>query len=589
MSKLILPAATALFLLLFYLGLPDLISARISFPSTQSENEFNRSGKNTIDRKDLILIFCITIFFGFVDFYGLGNKTSVESFYNLGGKSAVFTFDKPSVPVETDFFTGVGYGEYTFSYSENGIDYTAAFSFTQNAGDVLRWVRYDLSVSAPVLAVRIEGTGDAWLGETAFFDDNGIIIHTTCSIPELTDEQKYICRTYDFMNSSYFDEIYHARTAWEHLHNVYPYEISHPPLGKLIISVGILLFGMTPFGWRFSGTLFGVLMLPVMYIFIKKLFGSRRCAVCASVVFATDFMHYVQTRIATIDTYAVFFILLMYLFMYLFISEGNLSALALSGLFFGFGAASKWTCLYAGSGLAVIWTVYWIINRKKGFQAFLKNSIFCIFFFVALPCLIYYLSYLPYAWSRGIRGFFNREVLDILLANQNYMFSYHSKLVAEHPYSSVWYQWVLNIRPILYYLQYYDDGTRSSFGAFLNPSLCWGGLLALFVLFFRAFALREKVALFILTGYFAQLVPWMFVSRLTFEYHYFPCSVFLVLALAYVFRLMENETKRGKAYPLAFAALSGALFILFYPALSGIRVDSRLASQLLGWLPTWPF
>ena len=169
------------------------------------------------------------------------------------------------------------------------------------------------------------------------------------------------------------------------------------------------------------------------------------------------------------------------------------------------------------------------------------------------------------------------------------MFSYHSKLVAEHPYSSVWYQWVLNIRPILYYLQYYDDGTRSSFGAFLNPSLCWGGLLALFVLFFRAFALREKVALFILTGYFAQLVPWMFVSRLTFEYHYFPCSVFLVLALAYVFRLMENETKRGKAYPLAFAALSGALFILFYPALSGIRVDSRLASQLLGWLPTWPF
>ena len=54
-------------------------------------------------------------------------------------------------------------------------------------------------------------------------------------------------------------------------------------------------------------------------------------------------------------------------------------------------------------------------------------------------------------------------------------------------------------------------------------------------------------------------------------------------------RLMENETKRGKAYPLAFAALSGALFILFYPALSGIRVDSRLASQLLGWLPTWPF
>ncbi len=34
------------------------------------------------------------------------------------------------------------------------------------------------------------------------------------------------------MNSSYFDEIYHARTALEHIENVYPYEITHPPLGK---------------------------------------------------------------------------------------------------------------------------------------------------------------------------------------------------------------------------------------------------------------------------------------------------------------------------------------------------------------------
>ena len=142
---------------------------------------------------------------------------------------------------------------------------------------------------------------------------------------------------------------------------------------------------------------------------------------------------------------------------------------------------------------------------------------------------------------------------------------------------------------IFYYLHYFDDQTRSSFGAFLNPALCWGGLLALFALIFRAAKLREKEALFILAGYFAQLVPWMFVTRLTFEYHYFPSSVFLVLALAYVFRLIENETEHGKAYPVAFAALSGALFVLFYPVLSGLRVESRLASQLLQWLPTWPF
>ena len=91
-----------------------------------------------------------------------------------------------------------------------------------------------------------------------------------------------------------------------------PYENTHPTLGKLIISVGIRIFGMNPFGWRFMGTLFGVLMLPALYHFLKRLFGSTFLCTAGTVLFAFDFMHYVQTRIATIDTYAVFFIILMY-------------------------------------------------------------------------------------------------------------------------------------------------------------------------------------------------------------------------------------------------------------------------------------
>ena len=63
----------------------------------------------------------------------------------------------------------------------------------------------------------------------------------------------------------------------------------------------------------FMGTLFGVLMLPILYDFIKRLSGSTRISICGTVIFAFDFMHFVQTRIATIDTYSVFFILLMYL------------------------------------------------------------------------------------------------------------------------------------------------------------------------------------------------------------------------------------------------------------------------------------
>ena len=90
---------------------------------------------------------------------------------------------------------------------------------------------------------------------------------------------------------------------------------------------------------------------------------------CGSALFAFEFMHFTQTRIATIDTYGVFFTLVSFLFMWRWISEpyekrlrstwGNL---ALSGLFFGIGCACKWTVLYTGVGLAVLWLLRVIVK-----------------------------------------------------------------------------------------------------------------------------------------------------------------------------------------------------------------------------------
>ncbi len=582
MSRYILPVTTAILLLLFFVGLPDLKEA----PVLPFEGMRRRK---RIDRLDVIFMAVITLVFGIVDFTHLGSRSAPETFVRPVDESAVITFEEPCIPAEIDFYTGVGYGEFAFELTADGENYFTAASFLLDAGDVLRWQKLSAANTGEVTGGRIAGTGTAYLGEAAFFDGNGNRIAFRSSVPEICDEQDTVCREYSFLNSSYFDEIYHARTAWEHLNNVAPYEISHPPLGKIIIGIGISLFGMNPFGWRFSGTLFGVLMLPAMYVFLKKLFGSRQAAACGTVVFATDFMHFVQTRIATIDTYAVFFILLMYLGMAVFLMTDSLKALALTGISFGLGCACKWTCVYAGAGLAVLWAGYWIGHRKRGFPAFVKNCLFCVGFFVVMPCLIYYLAYIPYGRAAGIKGVFNREYLDIVLSNQTYMFTYHAGLVAEHPYSSRWYQWLLDIRPILYYLQYFDDGSRSSFGAFLNPVLCWGGLLALAVCLYRAIFRLDRTAMFILIGYLAQLLPWVLVTRLTFAYHYFPCCVFLVLAIGYVFRLMEDGTPHCRVYLWGFAGLSAAVFVLFFPALTGLRVDNAAATQLMGWLPTWPF
>ncbi len=581
LSRYALPAACFLLLVLFFLMLPDL--RKCSLGDRQPKNR-------SLTRQDALIMAAITLVYAVTAFTGLGNTASPQTFVNMENREAELELDLDGGTVShLMIFTGVGIGGYEITYTTDGEDSYDLAWFDQSHAENLKWQDVDLAYYLTGGVIRISGAGNVWLGEVVALTEDNRTVALQSEETALCDEQDLVPEKQNFLNSSYFDEIYHARTAWEHLNRVYPYEITHPPLGKLIISLGISLFGMTPFGWRFSGTLFGVLMLPVLYVFAKKLFGGRWTPAACTVLMATDFMHFVQTRIATIDVYAVFFILLMYLFMYLFVSGEGKKYLALSGIAFGLGAASKWTCFYAGAGLAVIWALWVISEVRKGtldFRGFLKNCGFCVIFFVLIPVLIYDLSYLPYGLATGKTNPFSRDYIKMVLDNQDYMFSYHSQLVATHPYSSEWYKWLLDIRPILYYLEYFSDGTHSSFGAFVNPVLCWGGLLSLFVLCYLAIARHDRPSGFILLGYLAQLLPWVLVPRLTFAYHYFPCTVFLALALGRCFDLMVRNVRQGKRCVALFALLSLAVFILFYPCLEGIPVRSGI---LRSWLPTWPF
>ena len=577
-SKYFLPAACFLLITVFFMLLPDLRRCELG------------GGERRMERMDWLVMAGITLAYAATAFFGLGNTASPQSFVPMENETVQLSLDENAgEAARLMVFSGVGIGSYSIDYT--GADGKALHlaDMEQSHAEVLKW--HEVVLESPVTGgtLRISGRGGVWLGEVVALTGDGRRIPLRSDTAELVDEQALCPDRQTFLNSSYFDEIYHARTAWEQLHGVYPYEITHPPLGKTIIGLGIRLFGMTPFGWRFSGTLFGVLMLPLLYVFAKKLFGGNMAPAASTILMATDFMHFVQTRIATIDTYAVFFILLMYLFMYLFVTEGRLRDLALCGISFGLGAASKWTCFYAGAGLALIWAI-WVIREARAerldFTEFVENALFCVVFFVLVPCLIYCLSYIPYGIARGTTKLFSRDYLNIVLENQRYMFNYHSQLVATHPYSSHWYQWLLDIRPILYYLDYLPDGRVVSFGAFVNPVLCWGGLLALFVLAYLSAARRDRVSAFILLGYLAQLLPWVLVPRLTFAYHYFPCTLFLALALGRCFDVMERGCAKGKLAVGGFAGLSLAVFVLFFPVLAGLPVGRGI---LRSWLPTWPF
>lgn len=556
-------------------------------------------------RRGGIGIAVLTAVYAVAAFTGLGSANAPQRFCTLeAGESAVLALDGAHGIDTVWYYTGLYTGEYTLAYSDDGITYIAAGTMPQGYADLFKWLQPQPADAAPASAayVRITASAHLELGELALYDPQGKRI-AVCEITgpasaaALCDEPDTVPASSTYFNSSYFDEIYHARTAYEHLRGVYPYEVSHPPLGKEILSLGIRLFGMTPFGWRCMGALFGVAMLPLMWDLLRRMFRDDRVALCGTALLACDFMHLTQTRIATIDSFATLFILLMYLFLYRYFTEGRLRHLAACGVAFGVGAATKWTCLYAGAGLGVLWALHWVFqgvqahrdgDGRRYVRRLVSNIGFCLVFFVLVPGMIYYASYYPYGAARGLHGagmYFTREYAAIVLENQRFMFTYHAGLVATHPYSSRWWQWLLDLRPILYYLSY-GDGTVSTIGAFVNPLLCWGGLLALPVLAYRAVR-HDRTALFLLVGYLAQVLPWVFISRLTFEYHYFAATLFLVLALGYVFDRLRQRGSFGIVY--VFTAASGALFALFYPVLTGVTISRSYAWNVLKWLPDWPF
>lgn len=429
--------------------------------------------------------------------------------------------------------------------------------------------------------------------------------------PELFDEQDlYAERSY--MNGTYFDEIYHARTAYEYIKGRYSYENTHPPLGKAIMSIGMLIFGVCPFGWRIMGVLFGIAMLPFIYLFARRFFKEIWIAGIVTTLFAFDFMHFTQTRIATIDVFVTFFIIAMYYFMYRYVTMSFYDQklwktwipLGLSGICMGLGAASKWTGIYAGAGLGVIFFMnlyrrfreyQWAKDNIKGstqgiehkdvvdkFPKYtLKTIVFCVVFFIVIPVIIYVLSYLPFSDGTGT------GLIAQVLRNQKTMFSYHSNLVSTHPYSSTWYQWPVIYRPIYYYQRTISTTVSEAISAFGNPLVWWAGIPAFIYMLYLVVKKKDNKALFLVIAYLAQYLPWVAVTRTTYIYHYFTSIPFVTMMIGYSMFKLAEQKKGWKYAAVVYTAAAVGLFAAFYPVLSGHPIEKQFVYDWLKWFDSW--
>lgn len=528
----------------------------------------------------------------------LGEHTAPETLLDASGSVCAETVTVGGQAAEVWVYPAISYGGRLTITDPAG---TVLAELELNYGTTFQWKRLEL-LQPSAGGEYLVTVDNASVAEIAFRDASGTLLPLSqpggqpCA---LFDEQQKVPDAISQLNSMYFDEIYHGRTGYEHLHRLAVYETTHPPLGKVFIMLGIALFGMNGFGWRAAGALFGAGMVPVLYLLARRLFKRPWLAFTAAALFALDTLRFSQSRIATIDVYGTFFILLGAYFMVWYcqsvLQKGvtkSLLPMALAGAAFGLGAASKWTGIYAGAGLAVLYfgALYarWRQEQpgfKRELWAALAGGAAC---FVLLPLVLYIGSYGVYRARDP--GFGLADWWQCQLT----MFRYHAGLESTHPFESRWYTWPLLLRPVWYYMGHdLAEGTVASIAGLGSPVVFLSGLAAVCWLGVRQVCGRgSRVRGALLVFWLAQLLPWTLVTRCTFLYHYLPCLGFSVLAVAAFLAQLEDASANGarRARRLAGGLLAAALavFVWFYPAVSGLPVPEGLARSIL-WLPSWGF
>ena len=407
----------------------------------------------------------------------------------------------------------------------------------------------------------------------------------------LFDEQDYFENPPTFLSETYFDEIYFVRAAQDYLDLHEPFEWTHPPLGKLILALGIMAFSFSPFGWRIVGVLFAALMIPMIYLFSKKVYKSTFAAAVSSLLLTFDFLHFTMARMGTVDTYLIFFSMVSALFFYL-----NFESLANGGkpiykfiflgiLSFSLSFAVKWTAVYGFVGQITLMIALGLKNFKYSNHEFLSmiksisRSLAIILFSLVVGGLVYVSTFVPYM-------LIGHDPADIYQAQWS-MYNYHAGLTATHPFSSEWWMWPVIVKPLWLYNTQLPQGMVSTITAMGNPVVWWFGLPFTILAIWKGLRKGEKSYLFISVLFMFQWLPYALISRTLFIYHYYPAVPMMIIASAGILSDWWRDPKERRLVQIYLVAVV-AVFALFYPVISGYPIPYWY-KESLQWLRSWTF
>jgi dolichyl-phosphate-mannose-protein mannosyltransferase len=357
----------------------------------------------------------------------------------------------------------------------------------------------------------------------------------------------------------------------------------HPPFGKLLISVGMLLFGYNSSGWRFIPLVFGLQSVCLAYWFARTLFQDKRAGWMAAAFMAADGFFISYSRSGLLDGMMISFMLWA---MVAALGARTWKGVLVSGILIGCSTSVKWS----GAMTAVPAAVGILMMRRV--------SIFSVLWLGVIP-IVHTLI-----WMGALR--ITGKPSDPVSTWKVIIGLYKHHLDLGHyknELSSPWYGWPILMHPIVIKLS--TSGLRSRYSSSVGNLLLWSTTTLLVVAIpittavlvirtrFKCYWLKmfgshtTRGILLMLLGWFSFMAPWLATrstrGNYTFSHYYLPCYAFLLVMLAGMASHLER--KHGKVIA-CYIGLALAISI-FYAPVWGEFSMSPTAANLRLWFKTW--
>ena len=360
-----------------------------------------------------------------------------------------------------------------------------------------------------------------------------------------------------------FDEVYHARTALQYLQGENPVEWVHPPTAKLLIAIGVWLFGYVPWAWRLVPAIAGIALAPVFYCLARRVLATERAAVLATVILLSDGVYLVQSRVAMTNIFAVLFQVTAAYYVVDSVLRDRLpvKGMMLAGLFLGLALSTRWTSLWAWGFLGL---VVLAVRRARAFSP--RELALAAMAFGLIPLAIYVLSYVP--WMRQ-----GHSLSDLW------------------PHTRAIWRWLY--RPTWYYFTQEDDAVVRGIVAIGNPALWWVSVPVTLWAIVTGARARDPRRLFSGLGFCFLYLPWGISPRtLNYSHYLFEAIPYACLSLGML--LDRHWDDRHRSWARAYVILVAMMFFFFLPFLIALPVPSSWyyfdiwhGARPWTWFPTW--